>query len=520
MRIKKHLKSVICLLLTMLMVFSVVLVASAAEEDVATTGATTTVYFKNTANWGTVNAYVWVKGTSTSVKAWPGEAMTLHEGDIYKYTVSGDYNMIIFNNGSTQTDDLDLGQDGYLYDYSKNAWEAYADPTPTDPTTETNPTTTPAPTTPTEAPASKIVYCKNSKGWGTVNAYMWSDGSGSNKGWPGEAMTNIGEDIWQYEVTGDWKNIIFNNGSDQTGDLTFPGNGYIYDLSTNQWDLYDTSPITVKSTGTDIASPQYKGCEITLSASATSTGGTVYYKFSVSNGSTTTVLNEFSTASSVKWNPTAVGTYTLTYEFKDAAGNTNERTATYVIEDDTAVVKPIIKKVTPGSSQVENNKTVNIAVTAGGGNTGTKLLFYKYTVKDSNGKIVNVPYYTKNATYSYKPTSLGKFTVTVSVQNSANDVVERTYTYESVTDPDNPVVPTLPTETTPTPTTPVDPSDVLGDADNDGVVSVMDATQIQRFIAQLITVDKIRYDLSDYDKDGAVSVMDATAIQQFLAGLS
>ena len=275
MRHSKHLKSVICLLLTMLMVFSVVLVAGAADKDIAQTGART-IYFRNTDNWSTVNAYVWVKNTTNSVKAWPGEAMTLHEGNIYKYTVSGDYNMIIFNNGGTQTGDLDLGQDGYLYDYSTKAWEKYAEPTPTDPTKETEESSKETDEVNPPVPSTtKLVYCKNSKGWSTVNAYMWSDGSGNNSSWPGIAMTNVGDDIWQYEVTGNWNKIIFNNGSEQTGDLTFPGTGYIYDLTTNKWEIYDTSPITVKSVATDLKAPQYVGSEIVLSADAVSTGGVV-----------------------------------------------------------------------------------------------------------------------------------------------------------------------------------------------------------------------------------------------------
>lgn len=527
MRIKKHLKSVICLALAMLMVFSIVFVVNAAEENIASTGAAKTVYFRNTGKWQAVYAYVWVQGTKNDVKAWPGEAMTLHEDNIYKYTINGDYNMIIFNNGTDvrtedrrQTEDLTLGADGEIYDYSTNAWEAYADPTPTEETNGTPGTQEPAATeNPTQAgDSAKIVYCKNSAGWSNVTCYMWSDGSGNNGGWPGKSMTNIGEDIWQYEVTGDWDKVIFSNsGASQTGNLTFPGSGYIYDNSTNKWDVYDTSPITVKSTGTDLTAPQYKGTDIVLTANAVSKGGTVYYKFSVTKPTgVTDVLSTYSTANTAIWNPATAGTYTLIYEFKDEAGNENKRTLSYEVTDDSGVKEPIIKKVTPGQSQVEINKDMNISVTAAGGNVGTKLLFYKYTVKDESGKILNVPYYTKKATYSYTPKALGKFTVTVSVQNSDNSVIERVYAYESVTDPEAPTVPTLPT----TPTTPTVPSDVSGDADNDGVLSVMDATQIQRYIAQLITSSEIRLDLSDYDKDGSVSVMDATAIQQKIAELS
>ena len=97
MRCKKHVKSAICLMLTVVLLFSVMLCVSAAENDVAQTGASTTVYFRNTDNWGTVNAYCWVKGSDNKIKEWPGEAMTLVKDNVYKYVINGDYNCIIFN---------------------------------------------------------------------------------------------------------------------------------------------------------------------------------------------------------------------------------------------------------------------------------------------------------------------------------------------------------------------------------------------------------------------------------------
>ena len=522
MRHKKHLKSVICLVMTMLMVFSVIFGVNAVEEDVAATGAVSTVYFRNTENWSTVNAYVWIKDTQNSVKAWPGEAMTLHEDNIYKYTVNGDYNMIIFNNGSTQTGDLNLGQDGYLYDYSKKTWEKYADPTPTEPTEEPQPTQEPEPTNPPVPTQSQFVYFKNTPSWSTVKAYMWNPNTGKNNGWPGEAMTEIGDDVWQFEVTGDYTMIIFDDGSNQTGDLKYPGGGYIYDYSANKWEVYDTSPLVVKNAGTDVASPQYKDTEITLTADAITTEGAVYYKFSVKDAlGKTTVLKDFSTAKTAKWNPTVVGTYTLVYDFKDDNGNTNQREVSYTIEDDSIVKEPIIKKVTPGNSQVKKGEAMNIAVTASGGKVGTNLLFYKYVVKDKDGKVLNVPYYTKNATYKYTPAAYGEFTVTVYVQNSANKTVQRTYNYESVANPTDPTDPPQPPTTTP-PTTPPpteDPSGVLGDANNDGKLSILDATFIQRYLAKKINESQIRLDLSDYDKNGEVNIKDATYIQRKLANL-
>ncbi|MBQ8860847.1 MAG: leucine-rich repeat protein [Ruminococcus sp.] len=60
---------------------------------------------------------------------------------------------------------------------------------------------------------------------------------------------------------------------------------------------------------------------------------------------------------------------------------------------------------------------------------------------------------------------------------------------------------------------------LLGDADNDGVVTVLDATLIQLVLAS--KTEKIDgFDTrADIDNDGVVSILDATSIQQYMAGL-
>jgi hypothetical protein len=69
-----------------------------------------TLYFENTLNWSTVNAYVW----GASSNSWPGAKMTKVEGEtnIYSYTGFKEGSNIIFNNGSKQTIDLTIPTDG------------------------------------------------------------------------------------------------------------------------------------------------------------------------------------------------------------------------------------------------------------------------------------------------------------------------------------------------------------------------------------------------------------------------
>lgn len=60
---------------------------------------------------------------------------------------------------------------------------------------------------------------------------------------------------------------------------------------------------------------------------------------------------------------------------------------------------------------------------------------------------------------------------------------------------------------------------MIGDADGDNEVSVLDATVIQRVVASIDVAD-FNESAADADGDGAVTVFDATAIQRHLADLS
>ena len=49
-------------------------------------------------------------------------------------------------------------------------------------------------------------------------------------------MTYEGDNIWSVEVSKDYANVIFSNGSgSQTADLVYPGEGNIYNTGTNTW---------------------------------------------------------------------------------------------------------------------------------------------------------------------------------------------------------------------------------------------------------------------------------------------
>ena len=62
-----------------------------------------------------------------------------------------------------------------------------------------------------------------------------------------------------------------------------------------------------------------------------------------------------------------------------------------------------------------------------------------------------------------------------------------------------------------------EPEYILGDVDLDGVITVVDATKIQHYIAKLTTLADIQKECADVTKDGQVTVHDATKIQFYVA---
>ena len=498
--VRKHhkiLSVILCLMLAITAISAGTVAAFAASGD--------TVYVKVNNGWSNLHCYMW-NSDSDKNATWPGIAMTKVSNDVYSYTLTGNYGNVIFNtgNGGSQTADLTYPGANKIFDLNAGTWGDYTGNTVvTTPTTSvpTTPTTS-VPTNPTNPGEGTVVYLKNTANWSTVNCYMWNSGTDANGTWPGVAMTSLGDGVYMYQASKSFASCIFNNGSTQTGDLVAK-NGYIYDNSTGQWSVYDTSPIQVKSYTADPASDVYTGTTVTLSADATSSEGAVAYKISVTDATgVTSILSNFSAANAVTWTPSAVGAYTINFDFKDAANNTNNRKVTINVQDDSNLVKPVIKTVLPANlNLIQINKTAKVTVNAGGGKTGTNLLFYKYVVTNPNGT-KNTPYYTLNNTYSFMPTVAGTYTVEVFVQGSDNSTVSKTYTYTTtnsvVTEPSTGVVITQ------------------GDVNGDGSVNVADVTCIQRYSADFKDI-VIKLDACDMNNDGVVNVKDATYLQRVIA---
>ena len=119
-------KKLLSLILALAMILTLAVPAMAAEGD-------RTIYFENTGDWDTVNAFYW--NAQDYSLAWPGVAMTNVEGSIWSVQVPAATEFIVFNNGSgAQTGDQTIptsgnvlfsigavGNDGYY----TGSWNAY-----------------------------------------------------------------------------------------------------------------------------------------------------------------------------------------------------------------------------------------------------------------------------------------------------------------------------------------------------------------------------------------------------------
>jgi hypothetical protein len=57
----------------------------------------------------------------------------------------------------------------------------------------------------------------------------------------------------------------------------------------------------------------------------------------------------------------------------------------------------------------------------------------------------------------------------------------------------------------------------IGDVDLDGKVTIQDATLMQRYCADNVTIDNIQLSFSDADGNDDININDATAIQKIVA---
>ncbi len=68
---------------------------------------------------------------------------------------------------------------------------------------------------------------------------------------------------------------------------------------------------------------------------------------------------------------------------------------------------------------------------------------------------------------------------------------------------------------------PTDPFNgmIYGDVNNDGLITIVDATIVQKYIVNKAQLDNVNQKLADVDVDGVITVKDATAVQKYIVNV-
>ena len=185
---------------------------------------TVRVYYDNsTSNWTQVNVHYWGGENGTG---WPGNAMTKITGtNIYYFDVPSDMTHVIFNGDGSQTKNITLSDEGNIY-IEGSRWAIYD--------AETGKTT--------ELGIPTTIYYDNSKTkWSTIRAYYWTEQK-DIIGWnDAPTMTRIGNtDIYSVTIPEHMEYVIFNNGTEQTGNIRLTAKGNIY-TADGVWATYNSA---------------------------------------------------------------------------------------------------------------------------------------------------------------------------------------------------------------------------------------------------------------------------------------
>ena len=189
------------------------------------------IYYKNTQGWSAVKIYYW-SDSDTNMISWPGEDMISLGDNVYAAEIPSSAQYVIFNNGSSQTQNITL--QGVNKIYTDGNWSDYGNvTTPTIAPTQlptTQPTTTPV-------VDSTYIYYKNNNNWGEVKVYYWGDSDMTQ--WPGLHMEPIGNNVYRAQIPENATMVVFNNNNQgaQTADIRLEGFGKIYD--NGSWSVYN-----------------------------------------------------------------------------------------------------------------------------------------------------------------------------------------------------------------------------------------------------------------------------------------
>lgn len=228
-KIKKIFQCFFIFAIILLLIFSIkneVSATSSIYRETSKAKNGDVVYFEKPSDWGDSIPYIygWDNYKSPTNKLggdFPGVAMTLVSGNLYKYEFTNDiaYAQLIFSSPdlSKQTADLDYICNGYIYTFDSTKEKLAF--------TQNNVYT------------GNTLYFEKPDSWtNNIFIYMWNSGTGNSNGdWKSKSMTNVSNNLYSYTITdSDWNSnsgydkVIFADDNFQTKNLNVINSDLIF----------------------------------------------------------------------------------------------------------------------------------------------------------------------------------------------------------------------------------------------------------------------------------------------------
>ena len=353
------------------------------------------IFYKNTKGWSGVTAYVWNDTVTPSVSnaGWPGE--TMFECDpangvfALKIDPAAGYTKVIFSNsGASQSDDLSIGQIGYMYDPDAGTWTQYhvnVDKPVISASRGSSQLSGPTQVTFTVQNASRATYSLN--GAGAVS-------------FTGSVTLTVGQNTKDTVV-------IYAENASGTKTVT-----YTYTKAQS---------LELKVVGTADASSVRVGDTVRLTANASGGSGNYTYKYIVQNVDTNTwsVLKDYDSSNTFTWIAGSAGNRNFYVDVKDGSGNVVRSSAINVKTVNTATPLSITGKASASNVTVGTNVTFTGTATGGSG-----AYTYSYLVLNKdNGEWYRFSDFKATNTLTWTATTAGNKAFYVEVKDSTGKVV-------------------------------------------------------------------------------------------------
>lgn len=185
--------------------------------------------------------------------------------------------------------------------------------------------------------------------------------------------------------------------------------------TTSKVDFLEVSGLKVSGSGKRTIGKTY-----TISAQAKGGNGDYQYRFMVSKNGKATIVQDYSSAATLRWTPTTSGTYNIRVSITDGNGDYD------VASKEITVASLKIKNIKKNKSTLKKGTKVKLTANVTG--SATKLS-YQFTIKKSGKTVLK-----KNTSKSYitwKVPSKGTYKVKVTVTDKYGNKTTKTQTYKA-----------------------------------------------------------------------------------------